>query len=115
MLQVQSSSVHRGVVLSHPVVPLSLRVGELLWQEACLLGRPTWQRRRRSKWRLTQLFFLFLQSCVPEVLAHSPSTRMHLYALKGLYSFAELKLHHMHVLPFLSCFAAFRPRLFSQR
>ena len=102
-LQVQSSSHHRVLVLSHPVVPLPLRVGEVQWQEACL---PSWPRRqhRRSKSRLTRLFFLFFPVMCARGLAYSPSTRMHLYALKGMYSFAELSLQCMHVLPFLLCF-----------
>ena len=37
-------------------------------------------------------------------LAHSPPTRMHLYALKDMYSFALLLLQCMHVLTFLSRF-----------
>ena len=37
-------------------------------------------------------------------LAHSPSTRMQLYALKGLYSFAELLFQCLYVVHFLSCF-----------
>ena len=37
-------------------------------------------------------------------LAHSPSTRMQLYALKGLYIFAELLSQCLYVVHFLSCF-----------
>ena len=58
-LQVQSSSRHRVLVLSHPLVPLLVRVGEVQWHEACLPSWPRRQHRRRSKSRLTQLFFLF--------------------------------------------------------
>ena len=37
-------------------------------------------------------------------LAHSSSTRMQLYASKGLYIFAELLLQCLYVVHFLSCF-----------
>ena len=37
-------------------------------------------------------------------LAHSPSTRMQLCALKGLYSFAELLFHCLYIVHFVSCF-----------
>ena len=37
-------------------------------------------------------------------LAHSPSTQIQLYALKGLYSLAELVFQCSHVVHFLSCF-----------
>ena len=37
-------------------------------------------------------------------LAHSPSTRMQLYAPKGLYIFAELLFQCLYVVHFLSCF-----------
>ena len=41
------------------------------------------------------------------VTAHSPSTRMHLYAVKGLYIFAELSFQCLHVVHFVSCFRCF--------
>ena len=45
-------------------------------------------------------------------LAHSPSTRMHLYALKGLYIFAELLFQCLYVVCFLSCFCSLLTQLF---
>ena len=46
---------------------------------------------------------LFAVMCV-RGLAHSPSTRMQLYALKGLYIFVELLFQRLYVVHFLSCF-----------
>ena len=66
----------------------------------------------------TVISSLFAVICARH-LAHPPSMRMHLYGLIGLYSFAELLLQCLHVLPFLSffccllstiCFATFRAR-----
>ena len=37
-------------------------------------------------------------------LAHSPSTRMQLYALKGLYIFVKLLSQCLYVVHFVSCF-----------
>ena len=62
LLQVQSSSRHRVLVLSHPVVSLPPRFGEAQWREACLLSWPRWQDQSTGKSGLTQMFFLFLQS-----------------------------------------------------
>ena len=49
------------------------------------------------------VFSLFAVMCA-RGLAHSPSTRMHLYALKGVCTFAELLFQCLHVMHFLSCF-----------
>ena len=46
-------------------------------------------------------------------LAHSPSTRMQLYALKGLYVFAELSFQRLYVVHFLSCFCCLLYTTFS--
>ena len=66
---VQSSSRPRVLELSHTVVPLPPQEGEVQWQETWVPGWPRLQDRRRSKSRLTQLFFSFFwQSSVREVL-----------------------------------------------
>ena len=103
-LQLRSSSHHGVLVLSHPVVPLTLPVREAQWHEACLPSWPRWQHRSRSNLRLTQLFSLLFAVMCARGPAHRPSTRIHLYALKGMCSCAELLLQCMHVLPFLFWF-----------
>ena len=63
---VQSSSRPRVLVPSRLVVPLPLQLGQVRWQEAWV---PGWLRlldRRRNKSPLTQVFRLFLRSCVRE-------------------------------------------------
>ena len=63
---VQSSSRPRVLVPSHLVVPLPLEVGQVRWQEAWVPGWLRLRDRRRNKSPLTQVFRLFLQSCVRE-------------------------------------------------
>ena len=103
LLQVQSSSHHRLVVLSHPVVPLPPRLGEAEWREACLPSWLRWQTEDEVS-HYYPLFFSFFAVMCARGLAHSPSTRMHLYALKSLYLFADLFFQCLHVVHFLSCF-----------
>ena len=61
---VQSSSCPRVLVHSRRVVPLPLQVGQVRWQEAWVPGWLRLRDRRRNKSPLTQVFCLFLQSCV---------------------------------------------------
>ena len=49
-------------------------------------------------------FFLFVDFMCARGVAHLPSTRMHSYALKGLYIFADLVFQCFHVVHFVSCF-----------
>ena len=103
-LQVQSSSHHHVLVVSHPKVGLPLEVGEVQWQEAYLPSWPRRQHQRRSKSRLTELFFLFSRVMCAGGLAHALSEQRHLYALKGMYNFAQLLIQCMHLFTFASCF-----------
>ena len=101
-LLVQSSSRPRILLLSHPVVLLPPQVGQVRWQEAWV---PEWVRlqdRRRSKSPLTHVFLSLCAVFSARGLAHSPSTRMQLYALKGLYIFAKLLFQCLYVMHFVS-------------
>ena len=64
--------------------------GKVQWQETWVPGWLRLQDRRRSKSRLTHVFFLFFFAVMfAPGLAHSPLTRLQLYALKGLYIFDQ--------------------------
>ena len=63
---VQSSSRPRVLMPSRLVVLLPLQVGQVRWQEAWVPGWLRLRDRRRNKSPLTQVFRLFLQSCVRE-------------------------------------------------
>ena len=65
---VQSSSRPRVLVPSRLFVLLPPQVGQVRWQEAWVLGWLRLLHRRRNKSPLTQVFRLFLQSCVREAL-----------------------------------------------
>ena len=101
---VQSSSRPRVLVPSRLVVLLPLQVGEVRPQEAWVQGCLRFLDRKRSKPPLTQEFLLVFAVMCARGLAHSPSTRMQLYALKGLYIFAELLFQCLYVVRILSCF-----------
>ena len=109
---VQSSSRPRVLVPSRLVVPLPLRVGQVRWQEAWVQGCLRLLDQRRSKPPLTQVFLLVFAVMCARGLAHSPSTRMQLYALKGFYIFAELLFQCLYVVRFLSCFCCLLTQLF---
>ena len=62
------------------------------------------QDRRRSKPRFTHVFLSLFAGMCARGLAHWPLTRMQIYALRGLYIFAELLFQCLYIVHSQSCF-----------
>ena len=65
------------------------------------LAKVAGQKKKYSK--INPVVFFLLKVMSARGLAHPLSTPIYLYALRGLYSFAELLPQCLHVVHFVSC------------